>query len=284
MVFRPANDNNAHMRCMACQRPLSADDRVLLDDSGDYIHAKCCGPERDGYVGADGTPLKPHEPIPTGIRLGAGVVPVNQQRGGGKITMTKRLENPKRVRSRWSGEQLARCEAIISEHQAAGERLVRWGDYAVELGHPLRACYAMSSIVRSRMRAKRRAEYRAEVQAALKPMGTMAGFSFPPAPAALPPKPQVIAPPKIALDVERKNTSTQALLFAVEMRNRIAEQGITAGLLGDPPRGRSALDKMRSGVVEAARNGQRNAGSPLYVGDNRRLKDEVWRLERSLAR
>lgn len=162
--------------------------------------------------------------------------------------MTKRLENPKRILTRWSEEQLARVEAIIIEHQASREPYVRWGDYAVELGHSRSSCYAMSSVVRSRMRAKARSEYRAQVQAALNPMGTMAGYRFPPAPHAPPPKPQVITPPKVALDAERKNTSTQALLFAVEMRNRISEQGVTAGLLGDPPRGRSALDKQR-GIV-----------------------------------
>lgn len=43
---------------------------------------------------------------------------------------------------------------------------------------------------------------------------------------------------------------TSALVTDAELRSRIQSQGITAGLLGDPPPGRSALDQLRAGGVE----------------------------------
>jgi hypothetical protein len=39
---------------------------------------------------------------------------------------------------------------------------------------------------------------------------------------------------------------TSALVTDAELRSRIQSQGITAGLLGDPPAGRSALDQKRA--------------------------------------
>jgi hypothetical protein len=39
---------------------------------------------------------------------------------------------------------------------------------------------------------------------------------------------------------------TSRLILDAELRSRISEQGITAGLLGDPPSGRSALDRKRA--------------------------------------
>lgn len=56
-------------RCLACNNPFKADDMVLPDESGDYIHVACCGPEREGYT-MHGRPLRDDEPIPTGFRWG----------------------------------------------------------------------------------------------------------------------------------------------------------------------------------------------------------------------
>lgn len=53
--------------CIACGQPIRAGDRVLCDDGGDYIHAACCGPEREAYVNEDGEPLAAGEPIPVGM-------------------------------------------------------------------------------------------------------------------------------------------------------------------------------------------------------------------------
>lgn len=51
--------------CEACGEPFEDGDLVywIADDTG-HIHADCCGPERDSYVGPDGAPLKDGDPIP----------------------------------------------------------------------------------------------------------------------------------------------------------------------------------------------------------------------------
>lgn len=68
--------------CTACDKPIRGGDLVYSDYEGGIIHAKCCGPERESYVDADGEPLKDGEPIPkpwkwsalgrTAIKQGAG--------------------------------------------------------------------------------------------------------------------------------------------------------------------------------------------------------------------
>jgi len=50
--------------CIACAVPLVDGDMVYSDAGGGCIHAACCGPERESYVGNDGKPLKDGEPIP----------------------------------------------------------------------------------------------------------------------------------------------------------------------------------------------------------------------------
>lgn len=50
--------------CIACQGRLRGGDRYYADASGGFIHADCCGPERESYTGAGGDPLGPDEPIP----------------------------------------------------------------------------------------------------------------------------------------------------------------------------------------------------------------------------
>lgn len=51
--------------CIACESPLVAGDLVYWDvsDTG-YLHAGCCGPERESYVNEHGEPLKDGDPIP----------------------------------------------------------------------------------------------------------------------------------------------------------------------------------------------------------------------------
>lgn len=52
-------------RCIACDEALRDGQEVYTDVSGGFIHAACCGPERESYVGPDGEPLKDGQPIPT---------------------------------------------------------------------------------------------------------------------------------------------------------------------------------------------------------------------------
>lgn len=56
--------------CIACNATFVDDDLVLADESGGFIHASCCGPERESYVNAGGEPLGPNDPIPTPFRYG----------------------------------------------------------------------------------------------------------------------------------------------------------------------------------------------------------------------
>lgn len=53
--------------CFACSKPFLEGEMVLPEVSEGLIHAACCGPEREAYVGADGEPLKDGDPIPTGF-------------------------------------------------------------------------------------------------------------------------------------------------------------------------------------------------------------------------
>lgn len=52
------------LRCIACLKHFQEGDAYYADESGGFIHADCCGPEREGYVNADGEPLGPSDPIP----------------------------------------------------------------------------------------------------------------------------------------------------------------------------------------------------------------------------
>jgi hypothetical protein len=63
-----------------------------------------------------------------------------------------------------------------------------------------------------------------------------------------PPSPTVVATARLVLDAE--------------LRNRIAERGITGGLLGDPPPGRSALDEKRAGREHVAAPDRRGLRLP----------------------
>jgi hypothetical protein len=56
--------------CIACNIAFVDDDLVHTDESGCFIHASCCGPERESYVKAGGEPLGPEDPIPTPFRWG----------------------------------------------------------------------------------------------------------------------------------------------------------------------------------------------------------------------
>jgi hypothetical protein len=63
-VLEPAPEEERET-CEACGDAFEDGDMVywLADDTG-HIHADCCGPERESYVGEDGEPLKDGDPIP----------------------------------------------------------------------------------------------------------------------------------------------------------------------------------------------------------------------------
>ena len=57
-------DEDDGLRCLACAKPFVQGDAYYADVSGGFLHADCCGPELESYVGADGEPLQDGEPIP----------------------------------------------------------------------------------------------------------------------------------------------------------------------------------------------------------------------------
>jgi hypothetical protein len=51
--------------CIACEEVIEDGALVYAENGeGGFIHAACCGPERESYCGEDGEPLKEGEPIP----------------------------------------------------------------------------------------------------------------------------------------------------------------------------------------------------------------------------
>lgn len=51
-------------RCIACGIAFNDGDEVYDDTDGGYIHARCSGSDPEGYVDANGAPLKPGDPLP----------------------------------------------------------------------------------------------------------------------------------------------------------------------------------------------------------------------------
>ncbi len=132
--------------------------------------------------------------------------------------------------NRWTPDQIEKLCEIIDEHAAAGRR-IRWKEEAPRLGHPISACQQMANKLRhDRRELKRRAELRAMREKVDRIVIV---------PDALPRTPKVQNPEFT------RATSTYRYTVDAELRARIESQGVTAGLLGDPPAGRSALDQKR---------------------------------------
>jgi hypothetical protein len=52
--------------CIACAIPFKVGDKYLADYGGGFLHAACCGPERESYVDLEtGEPIAEGEPLPT---------------------------------------------------------------------------------------------------------------------------------------------------------------------------------------------------------------------------
>lgn len=50
--------------CIACGEPLEEGGPMYHDRDGGYLHAVCCGPEREGFYGDDEGPLVEGDPVP----------------------------------------------------------------------------------------------------------------------------------------------------------------------------------------------------------------------------
>ena len=116
------------------------------------------------------------------------------------------------------------------------------------VGHPALSCRSKMSEIRRNPQAS---EAMAERAAAL---------PAPPKPRKIRNRQTIRAPaaPPPPVDVPfTRTTSTIRYALDAELRGRIATQGVTAGLLGDPLPGRSALDKRN-----AACGGSKSPGGP----------------------
>lgn len=58
-----AADTYEH-KCIACGETVKSGDPFYEDVNEGAMHAGCCGPEPESFIGEDGEPLKPSDPIP----------------------------------------------------------------------------------------------------------------------------------------------------------------------------------------------------------------------------
>jgi hypothetical protein len=124
------------------------------------------------------------------------------------------------------------------------ERLIDGGtsyeDAVPLVGHPLLGCRSKMSEIRSRRRdAERQKPGEVSAKSAALPYRSPIA-KRPPAPI----RPAIVPDPPHA-----RTTSTAKLVMDAELRRRIDLVGVTAGLLGDPLPGRSALDRKREGSI-----------------------------------
>lgn len=147
--------------------------------------------------------------------------------------------------NKWTLDQLALMERLH------GER-VKWRFIAERVGHPQASCQQMMSRVRT---SRRNVE--ARVAAREKMFAARAAAVAKRALAAAAPKPPVVIIPPVKRQAPAvpeasyaRGTSTAKLVMDAELRSRIELQGVTAGLLGDPMPGRSALDRRLQGMVD----------------------------------
>lgn len=130
----------------------------------------------------------------------------------------------------WSERELARLVALRA-------RGAKWADISAALrGRSTSACtLAFYNIGAKRRREEARAKARAEApRAPLKVRCIMPAVKPDQAPSRALPAPSAGV------------VATSRLVADAELRDRIAERGLTAGIFGDPAPGRSALDLKRA--------------------------------------
>ncbi len=176
---------------------------------------------------------------------------------------TKRKLESEKIMKAYTKAQLDLMEMLIAEADQY-HTPIPWRDYLAELGHPLSSVRTVASRIRARRReCRHRADnrrLRAEADHKVGYMPTRQrefGALEKPMPRA--PAPSQPTRPAAVFD-STGCTSTSRLVAFAEIRSRIDVQGITAGLLGDPPQGKSALDKKRLGIVDAP---LRRQGDPV---------------------
>jgi hypothetical protein len=132
-------------------------------------------------------------------------------------------------KSRWLPHQCDLLERLL----AAG---CAYNKISERVGHPIFSCRTKAS----ELRAERRRDAGQPKPAKKRKVAPA------PAPKPKPPAPVFFQaqPGTSAL----RCMSTSRLVLDAELRGRISEQGITAGLLGDPRPGRSALDAKKAGA------------------------------------
>lgn len=140
---------------------------------------------------------------------------------------------------KWTSDQVALMEQMIVESmglQRRGgnmrKRRISWVEISEATGHSIQSCihrhkYQLEKEINRKLREQANAPEVARAQP------VMARSS-----------------PVTTYDDLSRPTSTAGLMAHAMIRDRIATQGITAGLLGDPAPGRSALDRKLAGVVE----------------------------------
>lgn len=152
---------------------------------------------------------------------------------------------------RWTTGQVAILLDAVREARSGTVRIrVPWEEVAARTGHSVSSC--RDKVAQERVRAGNRL-VRQLVGHEDEPMR-----KAPPGPSATS---NLVAPvrAKVGFIDFTRPTSTFRFSVDAEIRSRIADQGVTAGLLGDPPAGRSALDKRCRGDADAYLRGSRSS-------------------------
>lgn len=136
---------------------------------------------------------------------------------------SKRIE-----RKKWTAAEIDLLFSMVEGFRKAGIR-PRWREIAAATGHHENSCTVKYHAVRGRaadLEVRRKID-EAAARPKIKP----------------PPVHSVPIRPRVENPEFGRSTSIYRLCVEAELRDRIAIQGVTAGLLGDPLPGRSALDR-----------------------------------------